>query len=310
MSIIRIHSRTNFALFAFIRGFAFMKIINCKQIAQGIEDEIARRVFSVCEDVNAGHPLLRRPSLAILKVGDRADSSLYVKIKERQAKSVGIETNLYIFPDNITEDEMIGAVKFLNLDETVDGILIQLPLPENLDTDKIIDAMDPAKDVDGFHKQNLEKLSNVELAEKIVPPVYGSVAACLEDIKFDLKDKDVVVIGQSDIFTRELDNYLASFGSQVKVFKTSDDWQEATKHADLIITAVGQPKLISKENIKNGVVIIDIGISQVEGKTVGDVDAESVADVDGYLTPVPGGIGPMTVALALRNTLNSFLKKN
>jgi len=288
----------------------YMEIINGKTLATKIEDQITKQVFNYCENIKSGHHLYRRPCLTIIKIGERTDSALYVKIKERQAKSVGIDTNLYLLPENIDDKEVIEAIQFLNIDNTVDGILVQLPLPEHLDTDKIISAIDHFKDVDGFHPKNLANLTSPGILHKIIPPVYASILMCLESIDFKLMGKNTVIIGQSDIFTKQLDSYLASYGAIVTVFKANDDWYQATKQADLIITAVGQANLITKEDLKPEVVIIDIGISQHKGKTVGDIDSASVQYFPGYLTPVPGGIGPMTVALALKNTLDSYIKNN
>ena len=283
-----------------------MELINCRQIAQGIEDKIAKQVYALCADPNSGYPMLRRPSLAIIKAGNKADSALYVKIKERQAKSVGIETNLYLLTEETSNEEIFTAIEFLNKDPLVDGILVQLPLPAHLDTDRIIASIDPSKDVDGFHAENLTKLAETE-AEKIVPPVYAGIIACLANIEFTLTGKRVVIIGKSDIFTSHLDSFLSGLGASVQVFKVTDDWQAAARDAELLISAVGKPLLINKDCVSAGVVIIDIGISQIEGKTYGDADAESLKDVPGHLTPVPGGMGPLTVALALQNTFNSYL---
>ena len=284
----------------------YMELINCRQIAQGIEDKIAKQVYALCADPNSGYPMLRRPSLAIIKVGEKADSALYVKIKERQAKSVGIETSLYLLSDNTTNEEVLTAIKFLNDDPLVDGILVQLPLPAHLDTDRIIASIKPSKDVDGFHAENLTLLASSE-ETKIIPPVYAGIIACLANIKFELAGKSVVIIGKSDIFTSHLDSFLQSLGASVQVFKATDTWQAAAKKAELLISAVGKPQLINKDCVSAGVVIIDIGISQIDGKTYGDADAQSLKDIPGHLTPVPGGMGPLTVALALQDTFNSYL---
>lgn len=284
-----------------------MKIIDCRQIAKKIEDEIAQGVYEHCANPSLAQPQ-RRPVLAIVKVGQRPDSDLYVKIKERQAKSVGIETSLYLFNENASQEELITAIKFLDQDQSVDGILVQLPLPAQLDADKILAQMSAAKDIDGFHPDNLAKLANLTDPAEVISPVYAGILACLAKIDCDLKSKQVVIIGKSEIFTRNLDLMLEALGAQVQVFKADEAWQKASKQAEVIISAVGQAGLVKAEQVKPGAVIIDIGISQVSGKTCGDVDAESLSEVDGYLTPVPGGMGPLTVALALKNTWRNYLK--
>jgi methylenetetrahydrofolate dehydrogenase (NADP+)/methenyltetrahydrofolate cyclohydrolase len=284
-----------------------MKLINCKQIATEIEDRIAEQIYTLCTDPQASQ-IKRRPTLAIIKVGQRADSDLYVKIKERQARSVGIETSLYLLPEKTDETELLSVIKFLDQDDTVDGILVQLPLPSGLNTDLIIEQINPNKDVDGFHPENLARLTDSEDANRIIPPVYAGVLACLKQISFNLDAKSVLIIGKSDIFTRNLDLMLESLGAQVQVFKADEPWQAVSPKADLIISAVGQAKLIGASQVKDGVVLIDVGVSQIDGKSYGDVDAQSLEQSEGYLTPVPGGIGPLTVALALRNTLDNYLK--
>lgn len=286
-----------------------MKIIDCRQIAQKIEDEVAQGVYQYCADPNLSQAQ-RRPVLAIIQVGKRPDSELYIKIKERQAKSVGIETSLYLLTEEADEAELLAAIKFLNQDEGTDGILIQLPLPAHLDTDLIIKQLNPDKDIDGFHPTNLARLAETGSQDKVIPPVYAGALACLKQIGFVLTAKKVLIIGKSEIFTRNLDLMLESLGAKVQIFKAEEAWQEASRQADLIISAVGQAGLIKAEQVKDGVVIIDIGISQVKGQTRGDVDAESLVAVDGYLTPVPGGMGPLTVALALKNTWHNYLKNH
>jgi methylenetetrahydrofolate dehydrogenase (NADP+)/methenyltetrahydrofolate cyclohydrolase len=284
-----------------------MNNINGKLLADKIKDAVAEEVFDLCANPASPELCHRRPGLAIIIVGSRPDSELYVSLKEKNAKTVGIDTSLYKFSENDSEAEILDAIKFLNTDDTIDGILVQLPLPDNFNTDKIIDSINPDKDVDGFHQENLKKL---ETSDVVVSPVFQSILACLADIKFDLKDKTVAIVAKPGIFTQSLDKLFENLGAKVLSLEPKDVGTK-TAEADLLISAVGQADLINHDDIKQDAVLIDIGISQNEaGKTCGDINAESVASKAGWLTPVPGGIGPMTIAFALRNTLTFFKEKN
>jgi methylenetetrahydrofolate dehydrogenase (NADP+)/methenyltetrahydrofolate cyclohydrolase len=185
----------------------------------------------------------------------------------------------------------------------VDAILVQLPLPSGMDTDKVIKAVSPAKDIDGFHLENLR-------TGLITPPVFGAVEEILKSIKFKTENKKICIISNSEIFGDNLKKFLTNKKGGVEVCRVDDkNLINKTKNADILITAVGKPKFIKKEMIKTGAVIIDIGITKVENKFCGDVDFEDVKNKAGYITPVPGGVGPLTIAMALRNTLEVF-KKN
>ncbi len=278
-----------------------MNLINGRLLAEKIKDDIAKEVFASCVKADCRHP-----GLAIILVGARPDSTLYVDLKDKAAKSVGIDTNLYKFDETASERELLDTINFLNADDTIDGILVQLPLPENLDTDKIVNAIAPDKDVDGFAAASIAKLT----AGEVVSPVFQSVLACLAEAKFDLNNKNVAIVAKPGIFIDSLDKLLEHLGAKVVSIEPSEVGKK-TAEADLLITAVGQADLIKAEDIKDGAVLIDIGISKdATGKTCGDVDAESVADKASWLTPVPGGIGPMTIAFALKNTLAFYQARN
>ncbi len=292
-----------------------MNLINGRLLAEKIKDDIAKEVFASCVKADCRHP-----GLAIILVGARPDSTLYVDLKDKAAKSVGIDTNLYKFDETASERELLDTINFLNADDAIDGILIQLPLPENLDTDKVVNTIAPDKDVDGFTKTSLEKLTEQHEIparaalgrndEKILSPVFQSILACLAEAKFDLNNKNVAIVAKPGIFIDSLDKLLEHLGAKVVSIEPSEVGKK-TAEADLLITAVGQADLIKAEDIKDGAVLIDIGISKdATGKTCGDVDAESVADKASWLTPVPGGIGPMTIAFALKNTLAFYQARN
>ncbi len=255
------------------------KEIDGKKIAENIKDKIAAEIFSFDE---------LRPNLAIILVGEREDSKIYVSLKESEGKKVGIDTHIYRLEEETSERDLLDIIDFLNRDLLIDGILVQLPLPKHINTDKIILTLDPKKDVDGFHPDHPDFIQS---------PVIGSIGACLEDIKFDAKNKTACVLYNSEVFGGGVKESLEKAG--LKIITKSEE-------ADLLVTALGEPHKIKKENIKEGAVIIDIGITKVGEQILGDVDFESVKDKAEYLTPVPGGIGPMTIAFLFKNVLEIF----
>ena len=275
------------------------KIIDGRLLAEKIKDQVFVKTSKLKD---------RRPSLAIILIGERSDSQLYVSLKEKEAVKVGIDTHLYKCPENISEKEVIDMIKFLNTDDNVDAILVQLPLPKNLDTDKIIECIDYQKDVDCFHPKNLENIN----CDKMLSPVYGTVLEMLQSIDYDLKEKKVCIIANSDIFGNNLQKVLQSKENSldISVVRFSDkDLAGKTSQADILITAVGEPEFIKSDMVKQDAVVIDVGIYKEAGEVYGDVDFEDVKDKVSYITPVPGGVGPMTIAMLFKNTLKLFEKK-
>jgi methylenetetrahydrofolate dehydrogenase (NADP+)/methenyltetrahydrofolate cyclohydrolase len=280
-----------------------MKLIDGKALAEKIKDSIATEIHSFSGP---------RPGLAIILVGNRPDSTLYVNLKEKQAKAVGIDTHLYRCDDDIKQEDLISTIEFLNNDPSIDAILVQLPLPKELDTTVVVNTVKPEKDVDGFTQKNLEMLmSENKNTEAILPPVYAVIIAMLQSINFSLQDKQVVLIANSDIFAENLAEVLRRQGAAVALVEnTNEKIVEMTLTADLLISAIGKTHYITKEMVKPGTVIIDIGISTgPDGKIKGDVDFENLESIDGWVTPVPGGVGPMTIAMAFWNTLQMFKKR-
>lgn len=270
-----------------------MAIIDGRLLAAQIKDEIAAEIFSWKGP---------RPNLAIVLASDREDSKLYVSLKEKEAKSVGIDTNLYLLnPELASEEEFLEVIKFLNNDETVDGILVQLPLPEKYNTDKIISALDPQKDVDGFHPKH---------PDYILSPVFASVLQIVNDLKYELSGKNVLIVHNSDVFGLSLKDILEARGAQVNLAHADDsDLTDKAIRADVLISAIGRPKFITGDMIKKDALVIDVGISKIDGKVYGDVDFEEAKDRAAFITPVPGGIGPMTIAMLFRNTLTIYKKR-
>jgi len=278
-----------------------MKIIDGRAMAEKIKDKIAAEIAGLKG---------QRPNLAIVLAGEREDSRLYVSLKEEEAVRVGIDTHSYKCEADTPEEEIIKTIKFLNDDEAIDAILVQLPLPDNFNTDKIISAISPQKDVDGFHPENLKKFMSTCDHRHVMPPVVEVVLEILKNINFVSPDKKAVIIANSEIFGKTLAKALECRGQIVKILKKDDgNLKKLCVESDLIISAVGEPRLIKGGMIKKDAVIIDIGISKMDGRICGDVDFESAKEKDCQLTPVPGGVGPMTIAMAFKNTLELFKKR-
>jgi methylenetetrahydrofolate dehydrogenase (NADP+)/methenyltetrahydrofolate cyclohydrolase len=239
------------------------------------------------------------PGLAVVLVGDDAPSHMYVSLKEQACDEVGISFHKYLIAtDDVEGDKVLDTIKFLNLDDSIDGILIQLPLPKNLDTQKIINAIDPKKDVDGFFSTG-EK-------DQVVPPTISAIIELLDSIGEDLSFKKTLVVAKSDIYTDKLEKYLNNYGiADVLMSNTIPD---SSTDYDIIIIALGSAEALTKDMIKEGSIIIDVGINKVDGAVVGDAH-QNISEKAAYVSPVPGGVGPLTVVGLLENTYELF-KKN
>lgn len=277
------------------------KLIEGRNLAEKVKDKIAKEIY------NLKGP---RPNLAIIMVGDRKDSEIYVSLKEKEAKKVGIDTHLYKCEKDINEQEIFNMIDCLNKDEQIDGILVQLPLPKGFDTDGIIQAIDPKKDVDFFHPDNLETLFKTCNHEHVMSPVYKSVLKMLESIDCELNDKSVCILANSDIFGKSLAKVLECKGAKVYVETVKNKgYEEKVLESDILITAIGKPHFIKKEMIKKDAIIIDVGTTKKGKEIIGDVDFEDVEQKVSYISPVPGGVGPMTVAYLFENCLELFKQK-
>lgn len=268
-----------------------MKIIDGKALAATIRADVKAQILQTG----------LRPKLGVLLVGDDPASQLYVSLKEKAAAEVGIQTDVRRLPAFTPDEELKEIIEEWNKDETVDGILIQLPLPDRHDTDAIIATMDPAKDVDGFHPENAQAILSGN--GKIFPPVHESILRLIGTTDVILKTAHAVIIANSEIFSAPLCHLLETAGCVTEVFVPEEMDQEVVQAADIIVIAIGRPNFLRRELIKTGACVIDVGTNRLSNnKTVGDVDAEHVKDIEGWLSPVPGGVGPMTVALLLKNT--------
>lgn len=270
-----------------------MKLIDGRLLAEQVKDKIALEVFEIVKGGGV------HPSLAIILVGNRPDSKIYVSLKEREAKKLGIDTHLYEMEENVSEDEIIETIKFLNNDATIDAVLVQLPLPEHINTNKVMASLSPEKDADGFldnHPQN------------VISPVFSSVKLMLTDININPKNLKAGILYNSEIFGLGLKEMLLNHGFKDVVLAGVKDVDDVLG-VDVLISAVGQPFFIKEGMIKKDAVIIDIGTTQVGNKICGDVDFESVKDKASYISPVPGGVGPMTIAFLFQNVLNIYKNK-
>ena len=286
-----------------------MIILDGRKTSNDIKDEIAE---SVKEIVASGS---RAPHLAAVIVGEDGASLTYVGSKVRACERVGFDSTLVKLPENTTEQELLDKVNELNNDQNIDGYIVQLPLPSHIDSQKILMAVDPAKDVDGFHPTNFGKMA-LNLPTFISATPYG-IMELLERYNVDTQGKHTVVIGRSDIVGRPVSILMSrksNPGNSTVTLAPSrtQNIVELTKQADIVISALGSPDFVKADMVKDGVIVVDVGITRVKDdsekgyKIVGDVDYENVSKKASYITPVPGGVGPMTIAMLLKNTLQAF----
>lgn len=274
------------------------KIINGIEISDRIKHEIRREIVS--------SDLI--PGLAIILIGDDPASQLYVSKKEKACSEVGIIFNKYLFKSGEDEKNIIDCINFLNKDDEVDAIIVQLPLPKKFNTQKIINSIDPKKDVDGFHPENIKKFLNNE--SYIEPVMSQTIKESLLYTKENLKDKTGIILGNSHEFIEPIEKTLKNLGIIVShTHINEENWREKIKNANILITAIGEAFLIKASMIKNDAIIIDVGINKIQNATVGDVDYTDVFPKCSHITPVPGGIGPITISYLLKNTLE-LNKKN
>lgn len=277
-----------------------MKLINGKEISKSIKDEIKAEV----EALKAAGK--RLPKLVVVLVGDNQASQVYVRNKERGCQYTGMLSEIIRRDNNCTQEELLKIIDDLNHDDNVDGILVQLPLPKQIDEQAIIEAIDPTKDVDGFHPRNIAKLFLNE--EGLVPCTPAGMMAMLDAIGYDLDGKEVCVVGRSNIVGKPVSLLALARNATVTIAHShTKDLPKVTSRADVLIAAIGQPKFFTKEYIKEGAVVLDVGMDRDENsKLCGDVDFEDVKDKCHAITPVPGGVGPMTISLLLKNTMKAY----
>ncbi|GAE31879.1 methylenetetrahydrofolate dehydrogenase [Halalkalibacter hemicellulosilyticusJCM 9152] len=244
------------------------------------------------------------PGLAVILIGENPASQTYVRAKQKACADVGIYSRLIERPESISEEELLQEIDQLNDDPAIDGILVQLPLPNHITEQAVIERIAPEKDVDGFHPISIGKMMTGE--ETFLPCTPYGVVEMLKEAKLPLEGQHVVVIGRSNIVGKPVGQLLLNENATVTYCHSrTKDMRGLTTQADILIVAVGRPKFIKVDDVKDGAIVVDVGINRVDGKLCGDVDFDDVKEKASYLTPVPGGVGPMTITMLLENTIQS-----
>lgn len=276
------------------------KIIDGKSMAQNLREELAKRV----KELN------KQPHLAVILVGNDEASIIYDRNKKKAAEDIGMTCNIHHLPEETTEDKIIELINNLNNDSDVNGIIVQMPLPKHLNADKIVEQIRTDKDVDGFGFYNMGLLHSNNKNAFVAATPQG-VLYMLQKTLGDLSGLHAVIIGRSNIVGRPLASLLLNNHCTVTVAHSkTKNLPELTKQADIVVAACGVAKMVKKDWIKDEATVIDVGINRIDGKLCGDVDFDEVKEVAGFITPVPGGVGPMTVAMLMNNTLLAYIKQN
>ncbi len=281
------------------------KIIDGKSISTQIKEEIKQEVLNLKNETG------KIPGLAVILVGNDPASTVYVNSKEKSCTALGFHSEKFEMSKDTTEERLLEVIEDLNNREEIDGILVQLPLPKHIDSEKVLNAIKPSKDVDGFHPMNVGKLTiGAEDGFNSCTP-YG-IMELLKRSNVEISGKNAVVIGRSNIVGKPIALMLLKENATVTICHSrTQDLPNVVKQADIIIAAVGRANFVTEEMVKAGAVIIDVGINRIEGskKLYGDVDYDAVYDKASLITPVPGGVGPMTIAMLMKNTLISFKRR-
>jgi len=280
-----------------------MTIIDGKMLSDKILKEIENEHSELQAKVG------RKTGLAVIIVGENPASQIYVRNKIRACERVGFHSETIRLDEHITEENLLLEIEKLNNDNNIDGILVQLPIPKHINELKVINAISAEKDVDGFHTTNIGKMM-IGDETGFLPCTPAGVIQMFEEYNIDLEGKDVLVIGQSNIVGKPMTLLLINKRATVQVCNSkTKNLPEKLQKADVVVAAAGSPKLVKGSDVKEGVVVIDIGINRVDGKICGDVDFEEVSQKASYITPVPGGVGPMTIAMLIKNTFKSYKQK-
>lgn len=276
-----------------------MQILDGKTLAQKIEQQVSEGAKALKAKTG------RVPGLAVILVGHDPASQAYVGMKKKACDRAGFYSVTHEMPDDISQDAIIKTIEMMNLNPNIDGILIQLPLPKHIDTTKILEVVAPTKDVDGFHPYNVGRLATG--LDGFVPCTPLGVMELLAEYNIDVKGKNCCVVGASNIVGKPMAALLLNANATVEICHIfTDDLKKHTLNADVILVGAGVINLIKEDMVKENAIIIDIGINRAsDGRLVGDVDYDSVAPKTSYITPVPGGVGPMTIAMLLSNTLKA-----
>ena len=274
-------------------------IIDGKKEAANLREEIKNEILEIKKKIN------KNPNLTVILIGDFTPSQIYVRNKEKNSTEVGITSNVIKYPKEVKEKEILDKINELNNDKNISGILVQLPLPEQISKEKIINAIDPKKDVDGFNPINVGNLASGY--KSIVPCTPLGCLLLIKKVEKNLSGKHAVIIGRSNLNGKPMAQLLLKENCTVTVVHSkTNNLQEECLKADILVAAVGVPNLVKKDWVKSSAIVIDVGINKVGDKIVGDVNFEEIKDNIKAITPVPGGVGPMTIACLLKNTLECF----
>ncbi|WQR66755.1 bifunctional methylenetetrahydrofolate dehydrogenase/methenyltetrahydrofolate cyclohydrolase FolD [Helicobacter pylori] len=278
-------------------------LLDGQALAYDIEKDLKNKIQTITAQTH------KSPKLAVILVGKDPASITYVNMKIKACQRVGMDFDLKTLQENITEAKLLSLIKDYNTDQNISGVLVQLPLPRHIDTKMILEAIDPSKDVDGFHPLNIGKLCTQK--ESFLPATPMGVMRLLEHYHIGIKGKDVAIIGASNIIGKPLSMLMLNAGASVSVCHIlTKDISFYTQNADIVCVGVGKPDLVKASMLKKGAVVVDIGINHLnDGRIVGDVDFTNAQKVAGFITPVPKGVGPMTIVSLLENTLIAFEKQ-
>jgi methylenetetrahydrofolate dehydrogenase (NADP+)/methenyltetrahydrofolate cyclohydrolase len=271
------------------------RILSGHEVAEAVYKELKEKLAS----------LSFVPSLRVIRLGEDPASVSYVRLKDRRARELGLRSQVEVYPEDFPEEALLERIEALNRDEDVDGLLVQLPLPRHIRAERVLEAISPLKDVDGFHPVNVGRLWSG--GEGLFPCTPLGVIRLLRHYGVELRGKEVVVIGRSNIVGKPLAALLLrEDATPTLAHSKTENLPEVTRRAQVLVVAAGRPHLVRKAWVRPGAVVVDVGVNRVEGRLLGDVHPE-VAEVAGALTPVPGGVGPMTVAMLMANTVKAAL---
>lgn len=275
------------------------KILDGKKLSLILQEDLKEKI----------NKLSNSPNLTVVMVGEDKASKIYVKNKEKIAKKIGIDTDTIYLNSKTTTDELLSIIEKLNKDKSVNGILVQLPLPKHIDENLVLEKINPQKDVDGFHPQNLGKL--IINNSSMIPCTPLGIIRLLDFYNIDLAGKNVVVLGRSNIVGKPMLHLLLEKNATVTIAHSyTKNLKDITKNSDVLIVAIGKPNFINKDYIKDNVIIVDVGINRISNKIIGDVDFNSVKDKVSFITPVPGGVGPLTITMLMNQTYIAYLNQN
>jgi methylenetetrahydrofolate dehydrogenase (NADP+)/methenyltetrahydrofolate cyclohydrolase len=276
-----------------------MIIIDGKMVASKIKENIAAEVKTLKQKTG------KTPGLAVVLVGNDPASAVYVRNKNKTCENLGFHSFENILPADTSESKLLGLIHELNIDDRVNGILVQLPLPDQISSNKILEAINPKKDVDGFHLENVGRLVTGNATFKPCTP--EGIIQLLDHYEVNIEGKHAVILGRSNIVGKPISLLLLERNATVTICHSkTQNLSAITKSADILIAAIGKPNFVTEDMIKDNTIVIDVGINRVDNKLTGDVDYQSVSKKASLITPVPGGVGPMTIAILMANTLQSF----